>query len=90
MSNVSARIQYWDKTEKKGYECAVVWEPEPERLWKQNVSAVKATDLEHKYPKMKLSEASARAERGEGYLSLVWPSSGQPKPAASTQDDISF
>jgi antibiotic biosynthesis monooxygenase (ABM) superfamily enzyme len=94
--SVAARIQYYDKATKKGYDVAAVFDNDREDMaWKQNISPERAADMEAKYPKMLLSEAAARCERKEGWLSLCWPkASQQPKQPsrdhAGDDSDVPF
>jgi hypothetical protein len=71
------RVSYYCKTEKKSYDVAAVF-PDDRHDWKQNVSPEKRADMSAQYPKMLLSEAALRCERGEGYISITRPKNQPP------------
>lgn len=79
MSQPIQRIQFYDKATKKAYDVAAVFEDDDERFkgWKRGIAPEKRADHDAQYPKMLLSDAAARAERGEGRLSLVTPKQRQ-------------
>ncbi len=88
-----ARMQYYDKAEKKAYDIAAVYDNDnPEMAWKQNISPERAADMEARFPKMLLSEAAARCERKEGWLSIVHPKQDQQQRPKQTniEDSIPF
>lgn len=71
-----ARLSYYDKNEKRSYDVAALFRND-RHDWKTDVAPEKRADYEAQYPKMLLSEAAARAERGEGYLSIAKPKAKQ-------------
>lgn len=70
------RISYYCKTQKKAYDCAAVF-LDDRHDWKRGIKSEREAQPDAKYPKILLSDAAARAERGEGYLSLVTPKGGE-------------
>jgi hypothetical protein len=88
MPSPVARMQYYDKNEKKAYEIASLFDSQHHE-WKTDVSTVKSGDAEHRFPKMTFMEAGAREFRKEGYISVTWPKTQQPdrqQPAADSND----
>jgi hypothetical protein len=74
MNNPFARVKYkpgkgaHDASAR--YDVGTLW---PARTGNgYSLSPQKTNDFETQYPKMKLSEAAARAEQGDGFLD-VWP-----------------
>lgn len=102
MSNYPiGRLRFYDKNEKRDYDVAAVFESKNEKVrsWKRDIAPEKRPDASKQYPSMLLSEAAARAERGEGYLSYCVAKKrdgGQPKsggdypPGDFGDDDIPF
>lgn len=100
MSHPVQRIQFYDKATKKAYDVAAVFEDDDERFkgWKRGIAPEKRADHDAQYPKMLLSDAAARAERGEGRLSLVTPKQCQQQsgnydrasPNKTTSQDDGF
>ena len=92
MPSPVARVQYYDKVEKKAYDVAAVFDNQHHE-WKQDLAPERAADLEHRFPKMLLSDAAKRCERKDGYLSIVWPKTQTPKPdrdLAGDDNDLPF
>jgi hypothetical protein len=86
-----ARLRYWDRAENREYDVASVWKSDFQ--WKQDVKSENRPTDNEKFPRMKLSEAAARAERGEGRLSYALPKEQKPIPKPNqdfTDDDIGF
>lgn len=72
-----ARLKYYDKAAKQEYDVASVW-PSDRFDWKRNILPEREAKG-GKYPTLLLSEAAARAERGEGYLSYCVAKGAAPK-----------
>lgn len=73
MSNRPIRtLHYYDKAEKREYEIGAIFKSD--RFdWKADVAPSDGQTRNEKYPRMKASEAFARAERKEGYVSEKTP-----------------
>jgi len=80
------RVSYYDKTEKRSYDVAAVF-PDDRHDWKQNVSPEKRADLTGQFPKMLLSDAALRCERGEGYISITRPKQRPADDRAKSNSD---
>ncbi len=84
----SFRLTYKSKDGTKA-DVAVCWESErfPGLF---DLRPEKVTDLSAKWPKMKLSEAAARCEAGDGFLHLSAPkpTTNAPTRSAPVRDDF--
>lgn len=84
------RIRFTDKATKKKYDCGVIWPARNPMQGLLGSLAPQKTDEDGQYPKMRMSEAVARWERGEGFLD-VWSterSDAQQRQTAPVRDEF--
>lgn len=77
------RIRFTDKATKKKYDCGVIWPARNQMQGLLGSLAPQKTDEDGQYPKMKMSEAVARWERGEGFLDVWSTERADQKPIQS-------
>lgn len=77
-------MHYYCKTEKREYEIGAVFQSD-RFTWKADIVPSDGQTRNEKYPRMKASEAFARAERKEGYISEKTPKQSSEQPRGNQQ-----